>query len=541
MSANRGLGARFNLIIRLSRSVGEGRWSFKSVVALLLFSAIVMVFIFFGFPRRETGGYSTAAQVNNAFVSLADLKRQMEQMERYYSQLMGGGGGNVDAQRQFILSQSLESLIEQELMAQLAVRNRIEVSDAEVRRMVTQEMGAFQESGRFSRERYLALLQQNFLTPAEFETRVRKGIATERLQALFERAAKPLGLEKEKLDSLRKAQIRLQHVSWRNEELAKKIKVNSEKVKQSLTEPKFRQRVEVSFQSQANRWGEGEKARVRHLLIKFTSGDEKGKKAALQRIRDLKSQITSENFAEIARKNSQDFSVSQNSGDLGFIERGSMPAAFEQVAFSAPLNSLSDPVETESGYHLIQVLEKKPAVKAELAKVEASIAQELLARDEWEAQMSKLKTWMQEKKEPLISEWMRSQGLKWTETEWMDLSLEAIPGISAPERFTLISELSPQRPYPSRLLESEGESTLLRLKDVRSRPTTNKDLASKDSTGSPSQGKIKDKGKTSDSLLRESDASLNLAQNRGSEIFRQWMSSEKKDAKIVRNSAALRP
>jgi hypothetical protein len=212
-----------------------------------------------------------------------------------------------------------------------------------------------------------------------------------------------------------------------------------------------------------------------------------------------------------------------------------MPAAFEQVAFSAPLQVLSEPVETDMGYHLIQVLEKKPAVKAELAKVENQIAEELLARDELEAQLTKLRTWMEEKKDSLITDWLRSRKLAWSETDWLDMTLDSIPGINAPEAFDVIAGLSPQKPYPNQFLESGGQTTLLRLKDFRSRPADAPapNLAKKEA------GKSKS-GKPGTSLLDESQASLNLAQNRGSEIFRQWMNGEKKEAKIVRHTQALR-
>jgi peptidyl-prolyl cis-trans isomerase C len=49
----------------------------------------------------------------------------------------------------------------------------------------------------------------------------------------------------------------------------------------------------------------------------------------------------------------------QNGGDLGYFGRGQMVKEFEDAAFATPVNSVSEPVQTQFGWHLIKVIDKK--------------------------------------------------------------------------------------------------------------------------------------------------------------------------------------
>jgi len=66
-----------------------------------------------------------------------------------------------------------------------------------------------------------------------------------------------------------------------------------------------------------------------------------------------------EDFAELAKEYSTDPGSGANGGDLGFFDRGKMVPAFEDVAFSGEIGSISDPVQSQFGYHIIRVNDKK--------------------------------------------------------------------------------------------------------------------------------------------------------------------------------------
>ena len=69
-------------------------------------------------------------------------------------------------------------------------------------------------------------------------------------------------------------------------------------------------------------------------------------------------------FGELAKQYSQDPGSAKNGGDLGFFGRGTMVKSFEEAAFKMKPNQVSDPVESEFGYHIIKLTAIKPADKA---------------------------------------------------------------------------------------------------------------------------------------------------------------------------------
>ena len=121
-----------------------------------------------------------------------------------------------------------------------------------------------------------------------------------------------------------------------------------------------------------------ERAKVRHILLMTQGKSDAEKKAALAKAQDLLKQIKGgADFAELAKKNSQDPGSAQNGGDLGFIVRGQTVPEFEKFAFSAKPKETSDIVTTEYGYHIIQVLEREPARVKPFDEVKADIESQL--------------------------------------------------------------------------------------------------------------------------------------------------------------------
>ncbi len=96
---------------------------------------------------------------------------------------------------------------------------------------------------------------------------------------------------------------------------------------------------------------------VRHIFVGYSDNNSpENKEQALEKITEARSLIVSgQDFAEIADKYSEDKKV-----DLGFINRGYMPAEFDAIAFASPIGKLSDVVATEHGYHVLEVTEIVP-------------------------------------------------------------------------------------------------------------------------------------------------------------------------------------
>ncbi len=67
-----------------------------------------------------------------------------------------------------------------------------------------------------------------------------------------------------------------------------------------------------------------------------------------------------EDFTKLAAIYSEDTGSATQGGDLGWFGKGRMVKPFEDAAFSLPLNQVSEPIKSDFGYHLIEVLEKDP-------------------------------------------------------------------------------------------------------------------------------------------------------------------------------------
>jgi foldase protein PrsA len=71
-----------------------------------------------------------------------------------------------------------------------------------------------------------------------------------------------------------------------------------------------------------------------------------------------------EDFAKVAKEYSIDDGTKEKGGDLGFVKRGRTVKEFEEAVFSMGIGTISDPVKTTYGYHIIKVEEKQEAREA---------------------------------------------------------------------------------------------------------------------------------------------------------------------------------
>ena len=108
--------------------------------------------------------------------------------------------------------------------------------------------------------------------------------------------------------------------------------------------------------------------RASHILIKPDGFDEASKKKARAAAEDVLKQVKAgADFAELAKKHSTDGSAQQG-GDLGFFTKGRMVPAFSEAAFKLQPGQVSDVVETQFGFHIIKVTERKDVPLAEASE-----------------------------------------------------------------------------------------------------------------------------------------------------------------------------
>jgi parvulin-like peptidyl-prolyl isomerase len=140
--------------------------------------------------------------------------------------------------------------------------------------------------------------------------------------------------------------------------------------------PDFEKSARETYVAYPERFVNPEMVRVEHILV---SRKERCTEEAQKRAEDVLAQVKSgdKSFAAIAEEMSDDPSVKQNKGDMGFFARGKMVKPFEDTAFAMKTpGEIVGPVETSYGYHIIRFVERKPESKRPFEEVKDGLVRE---------------------------------------------------------------------------------------------------------------------------------------------------------------------
>jgi peptidyl-prolyl cis-trans isomerase D len=349
---------------------------------------------------------SVVASVDGREITAAQFRRVYQQQMQQYRQSYGA---NMDERllKQLGIDQRIvQQMIQEEASLAEAKRLGITASDAEVRERIL-SLPAFQDNGRFiGDERYRQLLQMQNppMRPSDFEDQVRRGIVAEKLQAAVTGWITVSDKDVETEFRKRNEKVKLEVVNFpadkfrdgltaTDDEVAKyfdahkdlyrvgeKRKVRFLTVDQEAMRAKATvtgQQIERYYNDNIQQYSTPEQVRASHILIK-TTGKAEEDEAAKKKAEDLLAQIKKgADFAELARKNSQDEGSAVKGGDLDFFPRGQMVPEFDKVAFELQPGQVSDLVKSQFGYHIIKVTDKRPATTKTLAEVRGQIEDQL--------------------------------------------------------------------------------------------------------------------------------------------------------------------
>ena len=152
-----------------------------------------------------------------------------------------------------------------------------------------------------------------------------------------------------------------------------------------LLDTNVRQKITVTeeeskkfYNNNPNLFKQPEQVKASHILIKVAPDAEESKKIqARKKIETVQKKVRQgEDFGLLAKANSEG-PTAQRDGDLGYFHRGRMAKPFEDAAFALNVGEVSGIVETQFGYHLIKVTDKKPARTIPYKEVQPRLAQYL--------------------------------------------------------------------------------------------------------------------------------------------------------------------
>ncbi len=384
-------------------------------IAYLIVALLVIPFALFGLYNyvSDGSGAQTVANVDGVEITRPQLDQAFQRRQADLREMLGErfDPGLFDGDQ--LRRETLQQLIDRQLLLNYAQQQGLRVSDADVAQTVRSQ-SFFQVDGEFSVERYRQVLQQNQLTPERYEANIRQDLAVGFLRRAVESSTytsdraldrllalqgqrRELGWVSVAVDDYRDAvavnesaleqwyeanaaqfeqpeQVKLRYIVLDPADIAERIAVDAAAIEQRYAER------QAALEQSANR-------RVRHILIEVPdSADQAANAEARETLEAARQQIQDgAAFADLAAELSDDPGSAAQGGDLGRIQREDVVPAFAEAAWALAPGELSQPVRTAFGWHLIEVTAIEAGDLAPLEALRDTLRDEIaLARAERE-------------------------------------------------------------------------------------------------------------------------------------------------------------
>lgn len=352
----------------------------SGVFATVLIGIIILAFMFTGYQTFEQQGtVGSVGSVDGMPIKPEEYQQEYNRQIEFYKQIMGGDLTQKQLEGMKIKESVIKNIVQRKLMTKFAKELGVYPSNEEVKAEI-KALPYFQTNGQFDVTRYKGLLAANKLTPLEFEQDVVDQIRMKQFQQL----AGQFTLSKAylaDLEKFRSEKVNAEVVTISKNSLRQFIEVSPEEVNKFLSVDTNQKRVASMFNERKASLEKPEEVKARHILLLTEGKNEADVKAQIEKIAK---EVTPANFSKMADKYTEDPSGKGKGGDLGSFGRGRMVPEFEQVAFTQKIGTISAPVKTAYGYHLILVDQKTPATVAKLDDFKTTLAKEIIQKDKVE-------------------------------------------------------------------------------------------------------------------------------------------------------------
>jgi peptidyl-prolyl cis-trans isomerase D len=386
------------MLDRMRRHKNILKWSLALVVL-----AFVLLYIP-DFLRGSAGLGEAIASVEGREITVNEFRRAYQRQMQQYRTAYGASMDERLLKQLGIDQRIVQQLVEEEAALAEAGNQGIRATDEEVLQRIL-AIPAFQENGQFiGYERYRQMLQMQDppVRESEFEEQVRRSIIVEKLQAALTSWITVTDAEVEADFRKRNEKVKLAVVALPVDKFREGVKVEDSEIAAWFEQRKndyripekrklryalvdvqaIRERIQASaqdvqryYEDNQQQYSTPEQVRASHILLKTEGKDEAAVRKAAE---DLAAKARAgADFAELAKKHSEDDSNNTKGGDLDFFGRGQMVADFDTVAFAMKPGEISAPVKTEFGYHVIKLSEKRAASQRQLAEVRGQIEDQI--------------------------------------------------------------------------------------------------------------------------------------------------------------------
>jgi peptidyl-prolyl cis-trans isomerase D len=352
----------------------------------VILGVVALSMVTYLIPGGWMGSGDTAAG-SNVIATVGDYTVTTTDAQRVISNVMRGRNLPPEILNMYA-PQMINNLIGERAMAYEAKRLGFEANEADtadsVRRALPPQL--FKDGKLISADLYKQVLAEQGMTIEQFESEAAQQVLINRLRDYIAAGVVVSPLEVEQEYRKRNEKAKVDYVLIPTAKYAKEAEASDAELKayfdkhraeyqlpekksmavlvvdpatlQNEIQPSDAE-LEALYRASADKFQIPERVKVRHILLKSDATNDKEIKA---KIDDIEKQLKAgADFAELAKKNSQDPGSAVKGGDLDWVVKGQTVKEFEAAAFSLPVNQISQPIKTTYGYHILQVTEKQAA------------------------------------------------------------------------------------------------------------------------------------------------------------------------------------
>jgi peptidyl-prolyl cis-trans isomerase D len=511
----------------------------KKITAWVLFSAIILVFILWGLSPRGRDGIMSAgggaAQVNSKTISLRDLNDQVDRMRQNIATSPYAAFFEGEAGRQRLQQTALDQLVRSEVVAQACEENKLWSSDGSIAEII-RTAAPFNVDGQFRRELYMNYLENRRTTAGEFEESLRKMTVEQNAHRVFEDALKVTPQEVQKQMELKDLKANVDYLTIESEKIVTPEKVTETDIQNFIQQKDSAKKLKDYYATHSSEFNSDEQIHARHILVKFDNKNKDSEETAKKKASELLAQLKKgADFVKLANDNSDDPGSKAKGGDLGFFGRGKLVPEFEKVAFSLSPKALSDLVKTEYGYHIIQVLEKKPKETKSFEASQNMIARKLVAEKKSEDLVAQVKELLKKSDVAGLDQFASAHNLKWEATGNFGITENTIPKIGSNEDFAKKAfGLTAKAPLANELVRQGEKSYVLKYKAVSKEVAKAPKVNTK---GKMAQTQANARADESEVAQKPEVLAQNLSAQRSQDAFGRWIDIATKNSNIEKSKS----
>ena len=329
--------------------------------------------------------------------------RQIERFKQVFGEQFNQNMFDSPEARQGVL----ENLLAQRAMSAHVMENHLTVSNDTLRNTIAEIPGLKNPDGQFDKQRYQQLLAAQGLTPEKFEAGLRHDLAVQQINAVVQGTAFSPKSVVARVSSLNQQAREVQELVLTLQSFRSQVKITD-----AMAEEYYKQhpaqfelpeivkaevvvfnpdvveaRIVVSdadikayYDQNLARYKTDEQRRASHILIAAGKDAPAADKAAAKaKAEKILAQLrkSPNDFAKLAKENSQDPGSAERGGDLDFFGKGMMVKPFEEAAYALKEGEISDVVQSDFGFHIIRLTALKAATTRPLSEVKANITDEI--------------------------------------------------------------------------------------------------------------------------------------------------------------------